>query len=172
MGTREPAAGLRDRSDAGAEPVLFDCIDFGITSSEEWQMRFHERLDPRKDKGRAIAAVYHPGGTIAVLIDNLKKNHLLEQMNAIVRGDLVTCPLARKYSLIFCDATHDENEMRRHMPGIAERATAGATLIFDDVVTEEQAEMICDYVEPKRRLLTRQVDAPNGRLGKLFVVET
>lgn len=166
------ACGLRDRAAEGADPVYFDCIDFGITSMEEWQSRFNERLNPAKDKGRAIAAVYHPGGTLAVLIKNLMGNGLLDQMTNIIRGDFVTCPLNRKYGLIFCDAAHGEEETRRHMPDIARLAGPAATLVFDDVITDEHADVICEYVDAKSRILTRQIEAPNKRRGKLLLVET
>lgn len=166
------AAGLRDREAAGAAPVEFDTIDFGITSVDEWSARFGERLRPDKDNGRAIEAVYHPGGTIAVLIRNLKGLGLLPWVTNVVRGDFLTCPFTRRYGLIFCDATHDDDEIARHVPRLAELARPGCTFVFDDVITEERASKVCAHLAATRRFMTRTLYPSRKRRCKLLVVET
>lgn len=164
------AAGLRDRTDE--ERILFDTIDFGITSAEEWQERFNERLKMDKAGGRVVEAVYHPGGTLAVLIKNLKGNGLLPYMTNIIRGDFLDAPISRQYGLIFCDATHDDAEINRHMPRLAELAAPGATLIFDDIVTPEHAEMVCKHLNTKRAIMTRTLYPNRNRRCKIMIVET
>ena len=150
------ALGLRDRVALdGAAPVTYDLIDFGITSAEEWRARFNQPLHFDKDKGRVLSAVYHPGGTIAVLIKNLNENDLLPHVTNVIRGDFLECPIARRYGMIFCDATHDEAEIRRHLPKIAELAAPGGLLVFDDIVTEDHADMVCGYLDVAGRVMTR-----------------
>jgi len=166
------AAGLRDRQAAGTQPVPFDTIDYGITSVEEWKERFGETLDPGKRDGQIMDAVYHPGGTIAVLIQNLKRNRLLPYVTGIIRGDFLTCPVAREYGLIFCDATHDDAEIARNVPRIAELAAPGATLIFDDIINERHADMVCASFNVSRRLMTRTVHPERRKRCKIMIVET
>jgi LPS sulfotransferase NodH len=117
--------------------------------------------------GSVASAVFHPGGSIAVLIDNLRRNDLLGRVTSIVRGDLLEVPLARRYGMIFCDAVHGEIEAARTMPKIAELAADECLLIFDDVTTEAFADVICGYLKPTRRFLLSSKD----RYGKLLVVE-
>ncbi|HMO07630.1 MAG TPA: class I SAM-dependent methyltransferase [Paracoccaceae bacterium] len=166
------AAGLQVRVAGGEAPVAYDMIDFGITSAEEWTERFGERFRVDKDKGRVAEAVYHPGGTIAVLIQNLKGNGLLKHVTNIIRGDFVSCPIRRPYGLIFCDATHDEAEIARHLPRIARLAAPGATLVFDDIVTDAMADLVCGHLNVAERLLTRQLHPRKADRCKLLVVLT
>ena len=165
------AAGLRDRQDLGADPVCFDTIDFGITSAQEWTEKFGEKFSLTKDKGRVAEAVYHPGGTLAVLIRNIKDNGLLPYVTNIIRGDFIQCPIKRSCNMIFCDATHDDDEINRHLPYISELAGPGCTLVFDDVITEQRAELICDFLNTKRYFMTRK-EFPNKRRCKVMLVET
>ncbi|GGJ02153.1 Stf0 family sulfotransferase [Neoroseomonas lacus] len=159
------AAGLRD---GGRHPApVFDIVDFGPCSATEWQERFGQKLNLDNAGGSVAAAVFHPGGSIAVLIENLRRNALLGQVNGILRGDLLTAPLGRRYGMIFCDAVHGAAEAARTMPRIAELAADQALLIFDDVSTEAFADDICAYLKPVRRFL---LAAASGQ-GKLLVVE-
>jgi hypothetical protein len=166
------SAGLRQREADGATPLKYDTIDFGITSAEEWVERFDEPFRLGKDKGRVAEAVYHPGGTIAVLIQNLKSNDLLKYVTNITRGDFLDSPIAREYGLIFCDATHDDKEIHRHLPRLAELAAPGCVLVFDDVITEERADLVCGYLNVSDRFMTRTVYPERKTRCKLLVVET
>lgn len=167
------ASGLRLRAeDPARPPVPYDMIDFGITSATEWTQRFNEKFRIEKDEGRVAAAVYHPGGTIAVLIRNLKDNDLLKHVTNIIRGDFLDCPIERSYGMIFCDATHDAAEIHRHLPKIAKLAGPGCTLIFDDIVTEERADLIRDYLDVKDSFMTRTRFPNRADRCKLLVVET
>jgi len=166
------ASGLRARVlEDGADPVFYDMIDFGIASADEWVARFNERFRIDKDQGRVAEAVYHPGGTIAVLIKNLKDNGLLPYVTNVIRGDFITCPIARSYGMIFCDATHDDAEIHRHLPRIAELAAPGATLVFDDVITDERAELVVSYLDAESHVMTRTLYPNRSDRCKLLVVE-
>lgn len=165
------AAGLQAREAAGSAALKYDIIDFGITSAQEWQDRFNHPLRFDKDQGRVAEAVLHPGGTIAVLIQNLKANGLLKSVTNIIRGDFLECPISRSYGMIFCDATHDVAEIDRHLPKIAELAAPGATLVFDDIVTEEAADHVCSYLKVENRFLTRHVFPNRSQRCKLMVVK-
>lgn len=159
------AAGLRD---GGRQPVpTYDIVDFGPCSAAEWEQRFGQKLTLEMGNGHVAPAVLHPGGSIAVLIDNLRRNGLLGQVSSIVRGDILETPLARRYGMIFCDAVHGAAEARRTMPAIAALAADRALLVFDDVTTEAFADIICSYLKPVRRFLLSGKDS----YGKLLVVE-
>ncbi|MCC6009097.1 MAG: class I SAM-dependent methyltransferase, partial [Rhodobacteraceae bacterium] len=166
------SAGLRDRVAEGQAAVRFDTVDFGVASAEEWAARFGRPLRLEKDKGRVAEAVLHPGGTIAVLIANLKGNDLLDQVTSVVRGDFIDLPFTRRYGLIFCDATHDATEIARHLPRLAELSAPGAVLVFDDVPDEARADLICAHLPTRARFLSRAVLPERARRGKLLVVET
>ena len=164
--------GLREREAAGEKPVYFDTIDYGITSVAEWRERFNEQLKPDKDQGRVMDAVYHPGGTSAVLIRNLKENRLLPYVTNIVRGDFNTCPLSRKYKMIFCDATHDDTEIADNLPRLVTLGGKGCTYVFDDVITQERADKICAHLDVKSHFMTRTVFPERSKRCKLLIVET
>ncbi|TCP60220.1 hypothetical protein EV663_1116 [Rhodovulum bhavnagarense] len=153
-------------------PVMFDTVDYGITSAEEWQRRFGQPLKFAKDKGRTVEAVYHPGGTIAVLIRNLKANALLEHVTNVIRGDFNNSPIARSYSMIFCDATHDEEEIRKNLPRLSELGGEGCVFVFDDIVTQEHADLVCSYLNASRHFMTRSMFPEPGKRCKLLLVET
>lgn len=166
------ALGLRDREADGGAPVPFDTIDFGITSAEEWAARFDEVLHPGKRGGRVMDAVYHPGGTVAVLIQNLKQRGLLPFVTSIVRGDILTSPLARSYGLIFCDAAHDDAEIERNLPRLADLAGPGCTFIFDDIINDRHADMICGPLGARRRIMTRTLHPERRKRCKIMIAET
>jgi hypothetical protein len=163
---------LRDRKKNGLDHPFFDTVDYGITSAEEWEFRFNERLKPEKDKGRVMDAVYHPGGTVAVLINNLKANSLLPFVTNIIRGNFLECPIQRKYKMIFCDATHDDQEVHDNVPALAKVAAKNCVYVFDDVVSQQRVDLIFEYIKPKKHFMTRSVFSNPKKRCKLLVVET
>ena len=166
------AMGLRDRHAQGEENVSFDTIDFGITSADEWHAKFGEKLNIKKQKGRVAEAVYHPGGTVAVLIQNIKNNRLLPYVSNFIRGDFIDCPLSRKYNVIFCDTTHDDAEIERTLPALVKMAGKGCTFVFDDVITEQRAQKICGYLDVESYFLTSTVFPEREKFCKLMLVKT
>ena len=166
------AMGLRDREKMGEESVSFDTIDFGITSAEEWKEKFGEKLNLGKQNGRVADAVYHPGGTLAVLIQNIKNNRLLPFVSNFIRGDFIDCPISRRYNAIFCDTTHDDAEIERTLPALAKLAGPGCTFVFDDVITDQRAEKICGYLDTKTYFMTSHVFPDRKKFCKVMLVTT
>ncbi len=81
---------------------------------------------PQFSRRVVVDAIYHPGGSLAVLIANLRRNNLLEFTTTITRGNMLDMPFSRRYGMIFCDTTHDEREVRLYLPRIAELVAPGA----------------------------------------------
>ncbi|UXX84991.1 class I SAM-dependent methyltransferase [Roseovarius pelagicus] len=158
------AAGLRDREAEGGARVKYDIIDFGIASAEEWQQRFNQKLRLNHDNGRVAEAVLHPGGSNAVMVNNLKMNDLLGYTTTIMRGDIVDSPIQRKYSMIFCDALHDIAEIERNMPRMAELVAPGCIFVADDVVTDETAECVRSYLDVKEFFFTKTIRRKRSKL--------
>ncbi len=166
------AYGLRDRRRTGQSVNLFDTLDLGITSAKEWQQKLLEPFDVSRHEGQVASAIYHPGGSIAVLIKNIKELNLLPFVTNFIRGDLVTCPLARKYKMIFCDTTHDDREVHRHLPVLAEYAAPGCVFVFDDVITDQRQDLICSYLDVKNAFRTNVRFPDPASYCKVMVVET
>lgn len=162
------SAGLRDREAAGGERVKYDIIDYGIASADEWQARFGQPLKLSHDKGRVAEAILHPGGSNAVLINNLKQNDLLRYTNTIMRGDIVDSPIQRSYSMVFCDALHDMVEVERNMPRLAGLIAPGGVLVADDVIADDMAERIAEFLDVKRYFFTKTA---RERRAKLCIFE-
>ncbi|MDT8326455.1 MAG: class I SAM-dependent methyltransferase [Roseovarius sp.] len=158
------SSGLRDREAEGGAPVKYDIIDYGIASADEWQERFDQPLKLSHDKGRVAEAVLHPGGSNAVLINNLKQNDLLRYTNTIMRGDIVDSPIQRSYSMIFCDALHDMAEVERNMPRIAGLTAPGGVLVADDVIADDMAQRIAEFLDVKRYFFTKTVREKRAKL--------
>jgi hypothetical protein len=145
--------GLKDRSQPR---VAFDTIDFGHTGVDEWTKAFGGLPTEHAKAVRFLGPLETPGGSLAVLIAKLRANKLLNQVTTIVRGDFLEMPLARTYSLIFCDTTHNEEEVRRNVPKLASHANSGAVMVFDDVMDNNFADIICGYLPPSRRVLLQE----------------
>ncbi|CAA9279108.1 MAG: hypothetical protein AVDCRST_MAG27-3878 [uncultured Craurococcus sp.] len=159
-------AGIRDQ-EASTRPA-FDTVDFGITSAEEWKTLLGIDFGPQLSHRVVVDAIYHPGGSMAVLIANLRRNNLLEFTTTITRGNILDMPFSRNYRMIFCDTTHDEREVRLYLPRIAQLARPGAHLVFDDVVTEDFADLICSYLPvAARRILHDEEQYSKQLLVKL-----
>lgn len=158
-------AGLRDGP--RDQPAKFDVVDLGQTSAADWLRDFGVPLDFTLRHGRVAEAIYHPGGTIAVLINNLKRNDLLSITTTVTRGNFLDLNYSRMYDLIMCDAIHDEREASLYMPKISSLIKVGGTLVIDDVVTDEFADFICSFLEFNERLLINRHD----KAHKLFLIK-
>lgn len=159
-------AGIRDA--AKPERTIFDIVDFGHTSPAEWLRDFGRPFDPDLAGGVAADAIYHPGGSIAVLVNNLKRNGLLEFATTIIRGNFLDMPIERRYRFIFCDTTHDEREVDLYLPKLARLAAPGAVLVFDDVISEKFAAQICAHLRVQKYYMLHNFD----RYAKLLLVLT
>jgi len=166
------ACGLRDRQiEDGKAPVLYDIIDFGITSPTEWKERFGSEFDMNYSNGIVAAGILHPGGSNSVLVNNLKRLDLLRYTNTIMRGDLITSPIEKKYSMVFCDALHPPEQIDRTMPKLKTLLAPGCTLVADDVVTEELAERVASYIDVEDYFFSRTAKAVKRRKVCVFTVK-
>ena len=107
-----------------------------------------------------------------VVAKNLKDNGLLPYVTNVIRGNFLDCPIQRKYKMIFCDATHDDQEVHDNVPALAKVAAKGCTYVFDDVVSQQRVDLIMEYIKPKRHFMTRSVFPNPKKRCKLLVVET
>jgi predicted O-methyltransferase YrrM len=130
------AAGIRD---GGYRP--FDTVDFGVTSSAEFTERFEVGVETLSDDPSVVPSIQTPGGTMAVLIENLRRRELLPYVTSIVRGDLMQVPLRQGYALIFCDAMHDAREIRLHGPLLKERLAPGGWIVCDDLTDDSLLDL-------------------------------
>lgn len=154
-------AGLRDAPERGK---IFDVLDFGICGVEEWKERFGYLPDfslPDHKKGRVEESISAQGGTLGVLIENLRINGLLQFTTSIARGDLVTCPHGRKYRFVFIDAVHNQQEAERHLPKLRQNLAPGAVVIIDDVADEDFAKAVCAMLGTTKRILTNSFEGRN-----------
>jgi hypothetical protein len=155
-------AGIRDSGDT----KIFDVLDFGICGVDEYQQRFGYVPDfEYPDHVRALLgpSITAPGGTLAVLIENLRLNGMLKFTTSICRADWIGCPHSRKYGFIFIDAVHNHDEAQRHVPKMREFLLPGATVVVDDVTEPTFAGTICDLLGATRFTLTRSIN-PDGKL--------
>jgi predicted O-methyltransferase YrrM len=149
-------AGIRDAR--RTQRTLFDIVDFGPTSPAEWHRLFGKPFNAAMANGIAADAIHHPGGSLAVLIQNLKRNGLLDQATTITRGNFLDMPFSRHYGLIFCDTTHDAREVDLYLPRPAELLLPGAVLVFDDVLDEALAERILGHLPVRKACRLRTID--------------
>lgn len=164
---RSTSAICLGRRDAGVTPLPpYDIVDFGITSATEWKTMLGQEFDPAIGQGSAIYAIHHPGGTNAILVNNLLRNGLLSFTTTITRGNFLDLPFTRRYEFVFCDTTHDEWEAVLYLREIAKRAAPNAPVIFDDVVSDDFAEFFCKYFDVGSRLMT----CKEAEYSKLLVI--
>lgn len=150
------AAGVRD---SGFSPTRYDIVDFGITGSNEWLSRF-SGSSPflHRDADKLCRVIYAPGGTGAVLKQNLVDRDLAQYVNLIILGDLADYMTSKKYSFVFCDCTHDMREIERNIPLIASLLESDAILICDDIINRDQAEAVVRLGKLETASLTNTID--------------
>lgn len=140
------AAGVRDN----ASNPAFDTCDFGITSAVEWNEKLQESFDPfikNTDDDIVVRSIFQTGGSIALLIDNLRKAGVLQQVTSVIRGNALAVPLRAKYSLIFCDTLHYESEIRAYGAFLNNLLVDGGWIACDDVISEELGSILKEYID-------------------------
>lgn len=137
--------------------TLFDTVDLGIVSVEDWRRRL--RSDPllMPDMEILLSNIYMPGGSIAALIENLKHHDVLHYVTTILRGDFLTIPIAREYGVIFCDTLHDDNEIALYVPKLSKLLASGGWIICDDIIDERRAEAIKTMLDLEFYALTNPI---------------
>ena len=150
------AAGVRD---IGVVQTRYDIIDFGITGSNEWLRRFGgTSLFLHRDAEKFCKVIFAPGGTGAVLKQNLVDRDLAQYVNLIILGDLSDYMTFKRYNFVFCDCTHDKEEIERNIPIIAGLLEPDAILICDDIVNHDQASMVARLSGMSSAALSNTVD--------------
>jgi predicted O-methyltransferase YrrM len=140
------AAGVRDSPNIPA----FDTCDFGLTSIGEWSERLQESFEPYlKDVENDIVvrSIFQTGGSIALLIDNLRKANLLKYVTSIIRGNALEVPLRNQYGFIFCDTLHYESEIRTYGAFLNNLLADGGWIVCDDVISEELGSILREYID-------------------------
>ena len=137
------AQGIKDSE----KQKSFDIADFGITSCMEWEEKLKESFQRFSTQDIIVRSIHQPGGSIAVLIDNLRQLNLLPYATSIIRGNWVDVPLRNSYGLLFCDTLHDEREVREYAARLNSLVEPGGWLICDDVIDNRLADILKEYIE-------------------------
>ena len=138
--------------------VRFDIVDYGITGSDEWMQRFGSSVFEHSDAKALCEVVFAAGGTIAKLKQNLVDRGISQFVTQITLGDVADFASHVKYELIFCDATHDESEIRKNIPILASHLSSDFILICDDIHTEEHCKLISDLVGAEQGYMCNKSD--------------
>ena len=136
--------GIRDRE--SRKDVLYDIVDFGITSGAEWEALLKVPYLNFAGQDQISRTIHAPGGSVAVLIENPRKLGLLEQVTSVIRGDCLQVPMRSSYDLIFCDCVHDAREIQQYGHLLADRLRPGGLLVCDDVIDPTLGKVLAGYV--------------------------
>lgn len=124
--------------------MRFDIVDYGIAGAAEWSARFGNSVFTQVEAEKMTEVIMFPGGTGARLKQNLVDRGLNALVSLIILGDVHHYETVRTYDLIFCDATHDEAEIRSNIPKMRSLAKSDAILICDDINKDKPAELVCE----------------------------
>jgi len=148
------AHGIRDAS----HQIRYDIVDFGIAGIDEWHDRLGGNILEHDDAKAFLNVICAPGGTAAALKQNLVDRGLAKYVTLIILGDFTAYEPQQRYDLIFCDAAHDEAELRRNIPMVARVLQEECILICDDIVTRERAAMVNEFIHADHYYLTCEVE--------------
>ena len=137
----------------------FEIVDFGIAGAKEWVRRFGSSPFTCGDAEKFCAAIYAQGGTVAVLKQNLVDRDLSQYVDLIILGDFAIYKTTRKFSFVFCDCTHDLQEIEKNVPLISEILEKDSILICDDIATPEMLELVCDLSGMSTCYLSNRTDS-------------
>jgi len=114
------------------EKVDFHTVDYGISSEAEWRELYGIDLREKENFNLYLPHIEQPGGSIESLKRNIKQQGF-EHLVQIHKGDFhKVCPPGN-FSLIFCDATHDIDEIDKNCPALMSRLSPGGRIAFDDI---------------------------------------
>ena len=143
--------GIRD---AAPLKIRYDIVDYGIAGVDEWRSRFGGNLFAHKEAKRLAEVVMFPGGTGALLKQNLVDRLLSGFVSLIVLGDFRDYETSRKYDFAFCDATHGESEIKKNIPLLRRFLKDEFVLICDDIISKEDAILTHELIGSERYYLT------------------
>lgn len=151
--------GVRDR----AQPVIFDVIDFGIAGIDEYRRRFGK---VPMDNVKIMEGVFFPGGSVALLKQNLVAHGIMKFVRSIFLGDVMDYRSSVTYEFIFCDTTYDEVEINRNIPIIRELLNQNFIVVCDDVIRDEQCSMISRMLDADEYTILNEYD----KYSKLLII--
>jgi|GEM_PF-2179998 len=124
----------------------FHTVDIGFSSEKEWEEFFGSSLKQKipKVRNRYLKHIMREGGSIQSLIENLK-NRRLDKFVTVHEGNFRDIAFGKKFNLIFCDATHDLQEIKMNIPPIKKLLSERGVLVCDDIKTEEMESVLKSY---------------------------
>ncbi|WP_176037874.1 class I SAM-dependent methyltransferase [Brucella tritici] len=147
------------RRDGGAGTRRFDTVDYGFVSLSDFCEALNTGIGYASNDEIA-RPVLGNGGSIAYLIENLRKRSLLPQITSIIRGNALEAPLRESYSVIFCDAVHSEHEIGLTGPLLAKLARPGSWLVCDDIhVDAKLVAALEEHLQFESLILLGEYDA-------------
>ena len=129
--------GLRD----SGKVRLFNSYDIAFESEEYFQSFYKEVHKADVDSCSLLNKYVFPYKTNATTVakSNLAQYDLSKYVN-LISGDF-SIEDSSMYSMIFCDALHEPNEIKLNLPHIEERSNKGCIWAFHDM-NEENIEMV------------------------------
>jgi hypothetical protein len=149
------------RRDAASSSRRFDAVDFGFVSLHDFCKELSVGMEYASGDEIARPILGH-GGSIAYLIENLRKRGLLGHVTSVVRGNAIDVPLRDSYGAIFCDAVHTEREIEIVGPTLSRISRPGTWLICDDIHNHEHlVSALGRYVQFDSFELLANIDPQN-----------
>ena len=109
-------------------------------------MQWEPQTGPFADHHAKV--LFAHGGAIGTLKQNLVDRDLARYVNHLIFGDVMTYDTAARYQVLFCDVTHNEREIRRHMPKVMGLLDPQDWLLLcDDMEDDERIAMVLEYAE-------------------------
>lgn len=136
----------------------YEIVDFGIAGPDEWQRRFGDSLFAHHDVKKLAETICFPGGTAALLKQNLVQRGLSEYVRLIILGDVSDYKTTKSYDFIFCDCTHDKYEIERNIPILSEKLSKEFILICDDIHDVQTLDIIRDISGAEHMYLSNRDD--------------
>ncbi|MBB3012025.1 class I SAM-dependent methyltransferase [Cupriavidus alkaliphilus] len=124
------ALGRRDAGDWRTRK--YDAVDFGFVSLTDFCSALAVGMEYAA-QDEIARPVLTPGGTMAVLMENLRSRGLLDTVTSVIRGNAADVPVRDHYGVVFCDATHNEAEIAVVGPMLSRALRPGSWLMCDDI---------------------------------------
>lgn len=124
------ALGRRDAGDWRTRK--YDAVDFGFVSLSDFCSTLAVGME-YAGRDEIARPVLTPGGTMAVLMENLRSRGLLDTVTSVIRGNAADVPVRESYGVVFCDATHNEAEIAVVGPMLSHALRPGSWLMCDDI---------------------------------------
>lgn len=156
------------RHDQGADGRRFDTADFGFVSLPDFCAQLGTGID-YASADEIARPVLGNGGSIAYLLENLRKRSLLSQVTSVIRGNALEVPLRESYGVIFCDAVHSVVEIDLTGPLLARLARPGTWMLCDDIhQISELVATLEKYVQFESLTLLESLDpSSKGAFGRV-----